>query len=249
MALDYDKISLNDFGKYFLTLPDKIKELEANIVKSELEINGINSMRSTLDLRKLTTGNLTGDVKLDAAIALSFSSSDLWLPEVLPTLQKILSQEKVLSRRNWGGGHFLYDATTQDYGPYCGELFFGRLENPRLSVLFDNAKEFQTNIRVPDSVKIFAETYEHFENFAHAFDGTRTLYTPGKIDITSLFETNIGESKFRGLYLGNSSISKHLYKIKSHFGDSGVLSRRTSETDFIDKVLNFLSSGDYFRRD
>lgn len=214
---------LSEFGRYFLTLPVRLARLESGVRENQTMISGLKALREVLDREALTGGVLTGDPRLDAAICLSIMGPrERWINASVAVYKAIVETERRL--RSWNGGVLLYDATSE-VSPYRGELIFGRVSNPRLSI------EFREGVReVEKAVAIQVETYEHLGYFNIGVGVIGFREKKGVLDITALFDPYWGgDSDLRyqserssakeglaGIFLGENEIKRHIYELKSN---------------------------------
>ena len=165
---------LNEFGRYFLDLNRNVQELEDKVRRNTETANGIRKLLSRTILsekERLAKGELTKDKRLDAAICLSFGGAfDKWLEGSEIIYKKMREEEARL--KEWSGGFFLYNATPQLSGPYCGEFFLGVVDNPEMSISFD--KDIRFNKRqnpgyeLGHAPSISIKTYNHLRQFNSA---------------------------------------------------------------------------------
>lgn len=251
------KQDLNDFGRYFLGLPEQIAQRRMAIERYMEQIKGLVGLREVLDKDALSCGSLTGDPRLDAAICLSISGpnerKENWIGASGEVYKAIKEIEEEL--KGWRGGLVLYDATS-NASPYCGEIILGRVFNPRLVIEFKNPGGRELERAVAVGVK----TYEHIDCFNAGITVIAPSHTDGILDITALFDPYwgvdtdlryqaIGPSAregIAGLFLGSAKITKHLQDIKQRLSSGTDAPKAVGFIDQIEKRLASFVSPDPF---
>ena len=228
---------LNPFGQLILGLPGEIAERRQEIVRHEIQIQQKTSLRDSLDINKLSRGELTGDPKLDAALLLSFHGSKEEWPQVTRAVYDMLSEE---DRRlqEWEGGPILHNDISQSASPYCGALNFGTVEgSSHLLIEFSGKSpdvlDSGVRILIPD-----------FDDLTHLNFTHRTQYQDGKLDITEMFHPNLGMGRVEvdrrlrypedqrslgGIYLGEREIRERVEEFTSHLERFSMGYQRTYE--------------------
>lgn len=247
------KQDLNDFGRYFLGLSDRIAQMRVVIERYREQIGGLVGLGDVLDKDALSRGSLTGDSRLDAAICLSMFSPrekekrENWIRASVQVYKAIVEVEEKL--KGWKGGLVLYDATPKVSPCYWGEIILGRVSNPRLIVEFrkPGVRELERERGRERAVAIGVATYEHIDYFEAEFGVILPRYTGGILDITTLFDPYWGgDTDLRhqtagpsagegvaGLFLGDAKIKRHLHNVRQRLS-LGTDAREA--VGFIDRI-------------
>lgn len=200
------------------------------VARSTRRITDIQRARSQMDIDALARGELTGDLRMDAALLLSFlGRDDKWLETTKIIYDLIREEEAKLAE--WDGGPVVYDATGQYSSPYCGELVFGDIENPHLTIEFNGAdprKDHRPSVAMKvgpfyfaDEIRCGTVGWEDLDQ--DSLDITGLFHPnsgPGRLEIgrrlAILEGSHVWDKQLGGLYLGADAVRQHAADINEY---------------------------------